>query len=46
MKQHIELNNEVFEVKKAKGELHPMVEVRTLEDCYATPSAIKKSYME
>ena len=42
MKRHIELNNETFEVKKAKGELHPMKEVRTLEDCYARPSYIKK----
>ena len=43
MKQYIELNNVTFEVKKAKGELHPMKEVRTLEDCYARPSAIKKA---
>ena len=42
MKQYIELNNETFEIKKAKGELHPMVEVRTLEDCYARPSEAKK----
>ena len=46
MKQHIELNNEVFEVKKAKGELYPIKEVRTLADCYASPSTIKKSHME
>lgn len=43
MKRYIKLNNETFEVKKAKGELHPMKEVRTLEDCYAKPSAIKKA---
>ena len=42
MKQHIELNNEVFETKKVKGELHPMEEVRTLTDCYARPSEVKK----
>ena len=42
MKQYIELNNEVFEVKKTKGELHPIKEVRTLEDCYARPSEVKK----
>ena len=42
MKQYIELNNEVFEVKKVKGELHPMREVRTLTDCYARPSEAKK----
>ena len=43
MKQYIELNNVTFKVKKVKGELHPMKEVRTLEDCYAKPSAIKKA---
>ena len=42
MKQHIELNNEVFEVKKVKGELCPITQVRTLEDCYARPSEVKK----
>lgn len=42
MKRYIELNNETFEVKKAKGELHPMREVRTLSDCYARPSEAKK----
>ena len=43
MKRYIELNNETFEVKKIKGELHPMKEVRTLDDCYVKPSAIKKA---
>ena len=43
MKRYIELNNETFVVKKAKGELHPIKEVRTLTDCYAKPSAIKQS---
>lgn len=42
MKRYIELNNETFEVKKAKGELHPIKEVRTLTDCYARPSVAKK----
>lgn len=42
MKQYIELNNETFEVKKVKGELYPMEKVRTLEDCYARPSEVKK----
>lgn len=41
--KYIELNNETFEVKKAKCELHPMKEVRTLENCYARPSGIKKA---
>lgn len=43
MKHYIKLNNVTFEIKKVKGELHPMKEVRTLEDCYAKPSAIKKA---
>ena len=43
MKKYIELNNEIFEIKKAKGELHPIKEVRTLTDCYAKPSSIKKA---
>lgn len=43
MKQYIELNNVTFEVKKAKGEVHPMKEVRTLENCYARPSKAKKA---
>lgn len=42
MKQYIELNNVTFEVKKVKGELRPMKEARTLADCYARPSDIKK----
>lgn len=41
MKRYIELNNKTFEVKKVKGEFHPMREVRFLADCYAKPSAIK-----
>ena len=43
MKKYIELNNETFVVKKSKGELHPIKEVRTLADCYVKPSAIKQS---
>lgn len=42
MKKYIELNNETFEVKKIKGELHPL-EYRTLADCYKKPSDIKRS---
>lgn len=41
MKQYIELNNLTFELKKAKGELHPIKQVRTLSDCYAKPSSLK-----
>ena len=42
MERYIELNNETFVVKKAKGELRPMKEVRTLADCCARPSEAKK----
>lgn len=41
MKKYIELNNVTFEVKKVKGELHTITQVRSLEDCYAKPSSIK-----
>ena len=41
MKQYIKLNNETFEVRKAKGELHPIREVRGLGDCYNKPSRAK-----
>ena len=43
MKQYIKLNNESFEVKKVKGELHPTTQVRSLEDCYAKPSSVKRA---
>lgn len=43
MKQFIKLNNETFEVKKAKGELHPIEVIRGLHDCYAKPSFLKIS---
>lgn len=42
MKKYIELNNETFEIIKAKYELYPIKEVRTLTDCYARPSEAKK----
>ena len=41
MKQYIKLNNETFEVKKVKRELHPISEVRGLGDCYNNPSRTK-----
>lgn len=41
MKQYIKLNNETFEVKKVKCELHPISEVRGLGDCYNKPSRTK-----
>ena len=43
MKKYIELNNEIFEVKKSKGELHPVTQVRSLDDCYTKPSNAKRS---
>ena len=46
MKKYIELNNVNLEVQKVKGELHPMKEVRTLSDCYARPSEVKKEIYE
>ena len=42
MKQYIELNHECFEVKKVKGELHPIEKMRSLEDCYEKPSQAKR----
>ena len=42
MKKTIELNNKTFEVKKVKGELHPL-EYKALVDCYNKPSDIKRS---
>ena len=42
MKRYIELNNETFEIKKFKGELYPITQVRGLGDCYARPSEAKK----
>lgn len=41
MKQYIKLNNETFEVKKVKDELHPIKEVRGIGDCYNKPSETK-----
>lgn len=45
MKRYIELNNETFEVKETKRELHPMKEVHTLGDCVARPSGAKKEHI-
>ena len=41
MKQYIKLYNKTFEVKKVKGELHPIKELRSLDDCYNKPSRTK-----
>lgn len=41
MKQYIKLNSETFEVKKLKYKPEHLV-YRTLKDCYAYPSEIKR----
>lgn len=46
MKQYIKLNNESFEVKKVKGELQPITEVRGLTDCYVKPSLVKQAIFD
>ena len=43
MKKYLQLNNEEFVIKKAKGELSPNKQVRLLSDCYAKPSIIKEA---
>lgn len=37
------INNRAFTLKKAKGGLYPNYAIRDLFECYAKPSAIKKS---
>lgn len=46
MKKHIKLNNETFEIKKVKGELHPISSVRVLSECYVRPSVTKREIYE
>ena len=41
MKREV-INNNSFEIKRAKGELHPDREVRVLSDCYNKPSLVKQ----
>lgn len=43
MKRYLQLNNEDFVIKEAKGELYPNKQVRLLSDCYAKPSILKTS---
>lgn len=43
MKCYIQLNNENFVIKQAKGILHPNEQVRLLSDCYAKPSLVKQA---
>lgn len=42
MKKTIKLNNEIFNVRKAKGNLKPFIR-RALNDCYKKPSVLKQS---
>lgn len=46
MKHYIELNNETFEVKQAKGDLRPNKQERFLSDCYAKPSLVKRAIFD
>lgn len=46
MKRYIELNNEYFVLKQAKGILHPNKQVRLLSDCYAKPSLVKQAIFD
>ncbi len=42
MRKYIELNNKTFEIKKVKGNSHPL-RLRDLSDCYKKPSVFKQS---
>ena len=42
MKKTIELNYEIFNVRKPRGKLKPFVH-RSLTDCYKKPSVLKQS---
>jgi hypothetical protein len=46
MKRYIQLNNEDFVIKQAKGILHPNKQVRLLSDCYARPSLVKQAIFD
>lgn len=46
MKRYIQLNNEDFVIKQAKGILHPNKQVRLLSDCYAKPSLAKQAIFD
>ena len=43
MKKYLQLNNEDFEIKQAKGKLYTNNQVRLLSDCYAKPSIVKQA---
>lgn len=46
MKRYIQLNNEDFVIKEAKGILHSNEQVRLLSDCYAKPSLVKQAIFD
>lgn len=46
MKRYIQLNNEDFVIKQAKGILQPNEQVRLLSDCYAKPSLVKQAIFD
>ena len=46
MKRYIQLNNEDFVIKQAKGILQPNKQVRLLSDCYAKPSLVKQAIFD
>lgn len=46
MKRYIQLNNEDFVIKQAKGILVPNKQVRFLSDCYAKPSLVKQAIFD
>lgn len=46
MKRYIQLNNEDFVIKRAKGILEPNKQVRLLSDCYAKPSLVKQAIFD
>lgn len=46
MKHYIQLNNEDFVLKQAKGILHPNKQVRLLSDCYMKPSLVKQAIFD
>ena len=46
IKRYIQLNNEDFVIKEAKGILHPNKQVRLLSDCYAKSSLVKQAIFD
>jgi hypothetical protein len=46
IKRYIQLNNEDFVIKEAKGILYSIEHVRLLSDCYAKPSLVKQAIFD